>query len=411
MGTRYGRGSCYTVTVNGERAWQASKSLTVKDEFGQKKRKRITGTAETQREAWRRLEANLRDYYAQGEPVPRRRAEKPAEEELTFEQAFVQWHKALNPDRVSDVVRQKYRRLGEQHLVPYLGETACKNITRSMLEELMYETLPSLKKPGGEQLLSAGGRANIFKVLNMVLKRAMLEEYISRNPAENIQKPKYEAQHVEYAKIAGMSISLMKKTREARNPDYCRYLFQYLGMRQAERLGLEWSCIKGLNTKNATIEIRQQLARYANGDGWYIKRSTKTKAGMRRIPLVEPWLTALREHKKAQDEQKKAPEWEPKEQFKNLVFLQNNGTLINRNKDTADWHELLEGAGYPYWRAHLNRWTTASLLAEQVPPVPIAVVRQILGHGSEAMSYYYIRTSSTAMRGHLETFGEKLHRK
>jgi len=51
--------------------------------------------------------------------------------------------------------------------------------------------------------------------------------------------------------------------------------------------------------------VRQQLARYADSSGWYIQKATKTKRE-RTIVLHEPFLSALRAHKKAQDKPRSA---------------------------------------------------------------------------------------------------------
>jgi integrase len=191
---------------------------------------------------------------------------------------------------------------------------------------------------------------------------------------------------------------------------------QFLGLRRAERLGLSWKNISGLNTENAVMTIRQQLARTekkeneerrADGKAWYVKGYTKTES-VRRIVIPEPFLSALRGQKKRQDKYKKGKKWEPKKEFADLVFLQEDGSIYTLNRDNEEWKELLASHGFPQWRGHLNRHITATWLAEQVPAVPMGTVRSILGHESEAMAYYYAKSTQTQQSEPLRQYGSAL---
>ena len=48
-----------------------------------------------------------------------------------------------------------------------------------------------------------------------------------------------------------------------------------------------------LDTNHPTLSVRQQLARYADGSGWYIKEATKTKKEPRRARRAT-WLKGAR---------------------------------------------------------------------------------------------------------------------
>ena len=91
-----------------------------------------------------------------------------------------------------------------------------------------------------------------------------------------------------------------------------------------------------------------------------------------------------------------------------LVFLQPNGGLITLNRDNGEWKAVLERFGLPRWRGHLNRHITATWLAEQHPSVPEGTVRSILGHESEAMGFYYARSTELQQSEPLRRYGETL---
>ena len=110
-----GLGSVYPITQNGQPAWRAAKSITVLNpDTGKIKRVRITGTGPTQTIARERLEKHL-----ERRKDPLAASEQSAKVGKTlYKDWFYMWHEKISPERVSDVVRLKYRRFGEMYLLP-----------------------------------------------------------------------------------------------------------------------------------------------------------------------------------------------------------------------------------------------------------------------------------------------------
>ena len=77
--------------------------------------------------------------------------------------------------------------------------------------------------------------------------------------------------------------------------------------------------------------------------------------------------------------------------FENHVFLKPNGELITPNKDNDDWNDLLAQKKMPKFRGHLMRHATASMLADSNFDVSEMILKQLLGHDTTAMTYYYTR--------------------
>jgi integrase len=399
--------SVYRPTVGGipENYFIAAKNVNL----GGGKRRKIRGRGATEREARARLAVNYAKYLREGEEGrPIRKVSTPASP--SFEKRFYAWHDGIDVTSVSDVVRHKYLRAGQLHILPEFGHMPIASITRDDIKKFLNTTLPEKKNSKGGQLLSPSGRANVFKVLHQVLMDAFAQNLIATDPTFKIKRPKHEPKDEPVTMRAGQMSTLMRHLERDNHPDRARFLFQLLGLRQGERLGLEWSCISGLNKSSGmvTVRIKQQLHGGVKGAGYSLKPSTKTESSKRKLPIPEPWLSALRAYKAQQDEWKKSPDWSPLPQFADMVFLRKNGKLITTNNDTADWHKLLADYGYPDFRGHLNRHITASLLAQQNPPVKIDIVRQILGHGSAAMTWYYTATSTKEMVAPLEVYGEGL---
>lgn len=384
--------------------WQATQELTADDGT----RKRVTGSGATRQLAQRKLQANIAKHFRQSvseEPRPARKVKGT----LTLGEWLEEWHASLFGDSVSETVRRKYKRNYELHILPYLSEVPLVDLNDDQLRKLFWETLVNKTKvvrgqDTGKPLLGSSARRNIHKTLNAALKVAVKKGLIPRNPLALVKAPPMERPEENVAQMAHKAQSLLVRMKNDEHPEYARFLLMFLGLRRSERLGLSWSNIKDLNGKDPKMLINQQLARHENGGGYYIKQRTKM-GNARTIPIPEPFLSALREHKKKMAGWKQSPNWKPSPEFSDLVFLNEDGSLITQNRDNQDWHAVLNHYRFNYWRAHLNRHITATLLADQQPPVSIGVVQSLLGNG-EAMAYYYARITNKAMKVPLATYGE-----
>ena len=63
-----------------------------------------------------------------------------------------------------------------------------------------------------------------------------------------------------------------------------------------------------------------------------------TKSGKdRSVALIEPWLSSLKRMKEVRKLQQKLPDFKPEEQFKDLVYLKDNGKPFDPNEDNELW--------------------------------------------------------------------------
>jgi integrase len=393
--------------------WQATKDIPKEDLPAGVDRKRITGSGKTKSEAQQHRDANVAKFYKEPAQPPgfANRRKKPGRQTVT--QWFNEWHAAREFTDLSDIMWKKYEGLFRLHILPHIGAVYLHQLDGTTLKLLFNISLPAKRKmrngePTAEPLLSSSARLNIYKALAVCLNRAVKEERISSSPLTLLQAPKLIKPNDDVDARAEDARELMRRLRDNKHEDYCRFLLQFLGLRRSERLGLEWSKIKKLDTDEAILVVSQQMARHADGRGWYLKKSTKTGRD-REIFIPEPFLTALREHKLRQDEQRKSAEWKPEAKFKDLVFLHQDGSHITANRDNSDWKKLLQSEGFNYWRAHLNRHITATWLGSQSPAVPMGTVRLILGHDSEAINYYYTRSNRAQQEEPMKRYGDSIY--
>ena len=368
-------------------------------------RKRITGSGPSATIALRNLEAN-KEAFLSGKSRGREAVKGiPRGKVPTVAELFEAWTHELDlSDDISDIVVGKYKGFFENHILPYIGDTKITKLDWQNLSLLFSDTLAKKKDKRTGRKLTGGARLNIYRALSKFLNYAVIHGFIKDNPLRAVAKPKVRTPQPDVEMYSELADGLLEKLRKDKDPDYCRWLMQFLGLRRAERLGLRWSDITDLNGDKPLLTVRRQLARYDTG-GWYLK---PTKTGKeRKIPLSEPWISALREHKKYQDELRKLPTWKPApgEGFGDLVFTQRNGRFITLNSDNLHWHKVLDKYSLPYWRGHINRHITASRLAATDPPTPPAVAMALLGHDSEAMNRWYTKVMERQQVPAMETYG------
>ena len=143
-----------------------------------------------------------------------------------------------------------------------------------------------------------------------------------------------------------------------------------LGMRRGELLGLTWDAV---DLDGGRLWVRQTLAWV---DGRPRVQPPKTRASRRVIPLPQVVVTALREHRKRQDEERgeAGQRWTDT----GFVFTTRTGAPTSPYSLTKYWHAIRTRAAVPTLRFHDLRHTAVSLLlALGVPP---HVVREIAGH-------------------------------
>jgi len=380
--------------------WQAAREVAHATDLT--KRKWVTGTGSTPTEANKKLGKNLERHYRRlAIPLPASAGILHGGQ--TLHSFLEEWHQELDPGRVSPQLQRKYWQYMKNHVTPHLGGIPIKDITYAQLTHLFHTTLPTKTKPGSsELLLGTNARLNIYKVFNQALKVAVKKGTIDRNPLELVTPPRYKApsenipqmMHV----IRWFFGSLEAESRDA----YDHFLLGIMGLRRGERLGLSFSDLN-LTGQTPKMIIKQQLS-WITGEGLVIKPTTKT-GKPRTVFLTDPWLASLKRMKERRREQKKLATFTPSPVFEDLVFLKDNGKPWSLNEDNSYWNDLQEQFNMEEKiRGHALRHIAATSMADS--GVEVEVAMEILGHSSEAMQFYYRRTTARKQRTQVTTYGE-----
>lgn len=127
-------------------------------------------------------------------------------------------------------------------------------------------------------------------VLSQVFKKALVFDCISKNPLNGVTIPKYETQ-------TKRALNTLEKEAIIKIDTFCNkeklflYLGLYAGLRRGESLALT---VQDINFETNEISINKTLQYTKNNP--IVKNGTKTEAGIRIIPLVEPLRECLKSY-------------------------------------------------------------------------------------------------------------------
>src|SRR5215203_7309364 len=172
-----------------------------------------------------------------------------------------------------------------------------------------------------------------------------------------------------------------------------------LGLRRGELLGLRWSDI---HVRTSTAQIRTQLQRV---DGRLVLRPTKTVSSEAVLPLPEPCVLALGQHRSMVERWRAdaGDAWHDND----LVFSTRYGLPLDPRNFHRRFKVQARKAGVPVVPVHSTRRTCASLLVElDVHP---RVAMQILRHSRIAVTMdVYSQVTSASTREALARLGGRL---
>jgi integrase len=378
------------------------------------KRKTITGTGRSPKEAQDRLNKSLERFYKKKGLVQAGVAIKSRSKTTqTLSEFFEEWYSEIRPERVSETLRLKYKQHFFNHILPHVGNVHLQDLNYEVLQRLFYETLPSKRKIKGgieleQPLLGTNAILNIYRTLNVALHLAVKKDKINRNPLSLVDTPKYQPPRENIPQIGHLVEHIFQKMAEANDPNYDHFLLALLGLRKAERLGLTFSALT-LTGDSPKLTIKSQLQRVSN-QGLNLKPATKSGKD-RTVALIEPWLSSLKRMKQIRRDQEKLADFKPEERFKDLVYLKDNGKPFDLNEDNEIWRKVNEtyNAKHPHIRGHALRHVSGTRLADA--NVSREVAMAILGHESESMNFYYSRMTQRGQAEQIEKFGQAMTEK
>ena len=309
-------------------------------------------------------------------------------EDIFFTDFAALWLKRYAKGSVKASTLISYTGILNNHLVPYFGSRRLETISTGNIQAYV-----SAKQEAGN--ITAKTINNTLIVLKRMLTHAVRWNYLTKNPADHVEKPRVAKCKMEFLEPHEVNAFLTKN--EPRNqgaPDYARQYRYYAlfataiftGARRGEILALQKSDI---NWASGHIHIRQGLYK-----GQFVE--PKTESSVRSIEM-SPMLTSILKHYLLL-----APASE-----RDLLFCSDDGKPIDGdNMVKREFADALRRAGLRRIRFHDLRHTLASFLLAQGED--IVNVQMTLGHASATTTLkrysHLIRTRQSGIGSRLESF-------
>lgn len=407
-------GEARRVINNGVETWQATKVVTevvyVEHDDGSrtqvKKKVKLRGTGPTKSLAQQRLDALYKRYLVKtGELPVSALGLAPTAETITVGDWLETWFKRrVNSGELAGSTLNNNRRALDNHILPAVGNIPLRLFTLADVNKLMMETLPAKRKmrknpatgvlePTGERLLSNSPLRTIQDILTSAMTLALAEKKIVVNPMVGFKRIPKTGMSAEKRRILSGLSSLPREIVEGLygQPELGYWVLGLMGLRQSERLGVEFSSFTNLDdpTKPLELNLNRQLEFDDRTKKFGVKYQMKTEAGERIIIVPEKFGDALRLWVKQREEWASKPSWKPLPGLENLIFTTTSGKPIRHQNDGVRFKKLQVRLGRePNAWGHALRHLVATTLGEQ--QVHPEVAKTVLGHSSSAIHAYYI---------------------
>jgi len=284
---------------------------------------------------------------------------------------------------------QGYKFIAEKHLYPELGRHKLKSLTPALIQRYYNNARERGRKDGKDKGLSGTTLQKHHQLIHKTLEDAVRWNYLLKNPAALVDKPKREKKE-----MAFLTIEEMNEFTESMN--YSKwgelvYVAAWTGMRLGELLGLKWGDI---SLEHEFISVQRSLV--FNAETKESKYETpKTDKSIRRIDLDFDLLAYMKSMKALhQDLFGEVNNDSP-------VFRNNDGSNFNNQSASQGIKKGLKKLGRGDCHFHSLRHSHASALLSC--GTPLKVVSERLGHASIAITGdLYTHVAPSIQKHHIE---------
>lgn len=270
---------------------------------------------------------------------------------------------------VDEITYKGYQWVSEAHILPYFTSKKIKlcDISRKHIQDYINYKFENgrLDNKGG---LSPKTLKEHKLIINSVLKEAVKNDLISKNPCEFVKLPSI--QHREPTFYTKQQVSELLTAIEKEDLYPLIYLTIIFGLRRSEVLGLKWDSV---DFDRKFITIKHTVVNYR---GTVEKDTTKNKTSRRTYPMNDYVEKMLLDIKSKENENRCLF---GKEYINNdYIFKWNNGKPFSPDYITAKFSKLLKENNLPHIRFHDLRHTCASLLIDN--NYQLKDIQEWLGH-------------------------------
>jgi integrase len=230
---------------------------------------------------------------------------------MTVAQYLRHWLEADAERRVAGKTAARYRGIVEKNIIPKLGHVPVRMLTAVHIEAFEAELLREgwVKPISGRKVEGQDGTAvkekrglsvqtvlHVHRVLSEALTHAVRVGVLLKNPAKQVRPPHPPSPEIKI--LDRNEITVLIRAAKATDLYVPVLVAVTTGIRRGELLALRWSDI---DLKATTLTVNQSLERI---NGEFRFKSPKTSTSRRTISLPMRAVDALREHHRAQLEER-----------------------------------------------------------------------------------------------------------
>ena len=304
-------------------------------------------------------------------------------ENKTFQEFAEEW--------LTVVLKPKLKPTSYERKVCTLENQVYKRIGVIPIDKLNHSQIQNMVNDISECGLSYSTVKKAYEAVSACMRYYRIKTTTSFNPCEGITLPELkrrEISDIRFFTDDERRLIVNEATREFSNgvPVYrlgwAFVLLLYSGMRVGELCALTWSDI---NFEEKSIKIYKNAVEYSERDENGVARSvyktqhsTKTKSGMRIIPMTQRAFTALTELQKATGQYE-------------YIITSSNGQRVRPSRLGRTFASILSAVGIERTGVHALRHTFATMLFSN--GCEVKIVSEILGHSNTKITEnIYIHT-------------------
>jgi integrase len=282
--------------------------------------------------------------------------------------AFIErWLRDWADSNVSNKTWTRYAQLLRKHLGARLGAVP--------IQKLRAADLQAVYTAMAQEGLADQTRLHLHRVTSRLLGHAQQWGVVPRNIVTMVDAPRVRPQEIEILTAAEMQ-TVLDKLRG--RPLYTiAAVLLATGLRRGELLALRW---QDVDLDGAMLRVEQALEQTKRGG--LVVKAPKTRHGRRAVTLPPSTVALLREHWRAQQEQRlalglgKAPP-------DSSVFADWNGSVRSPHWLTQLWRKAMKAAGLKATLHSLRHTHASTLIASGLD---VLTISRRLGHGSPVIT-------------------------
>ena len=304
-------------------------------------------------------------------------------ESQTFRQFANEW--------VNVILRPKVKPLSYQRKVSTLENQVYRHIGNVPMDKLTHTQIQKMVNELSQSGLSYSTVKKAFEAVSGCMRYYRIKTSTSFNPCEGITLPENQRKddsdikfftEEERKQIVNEATRRYENGKNVYRLGWVYVLLLYSGLRAGELCALTWRDVdfseKTITVNKTAIEVNETDKQGKTRSVLKTQNSTKTRGGMRIIPMTEKAYSSLSELQKITGEYEH-------------ITTSSNGVRIRPSRLDRTFHQILAAIRFPKVGVHTLRHTFATMLFNN--GCEVKIVSDLLGHSNTKITEnIYIHT-------------------